>query len=214
MAVALTVTADRAAAIGYVSAYGCGSPRTETSVLNPDPKLPSPNLVVVPIDTTGRICLYTQYATDLLVDVTGWFVPEGAPLREMAPARVLDTRSGTPINGLPAGKLAAGRTVRVPIADYFVPGDAVGVAATITITNAEQDGWVTAYPCGSPPPATSVNNVLAGRDRGVSAYLGLGQSSLCLYTDITTDLIVDVTGCFCPDPPPVARTSPTARWRP
>ncbi len=200
VAVALTVTSDRAAAVGYVSAYGCGSARTETSVLNPDPKLPSPNLVVVPVDTTGRICLYTQYATDLIIDVTGWFVADGARLREMNPERVLDTRSGTPRNGLKAGKLTAGSTLRVPIADYYIPGDAVGVAATITVTNAEQDGWVTAWPCGTPRPSTSVNNVLAGRDRGVSAYLGLGQSSLCVYTDITTHLIVDVTGCFCPEP--------------
>src|SRR6478752_4137048 len=115
VAVALTVTSDRAAAVGYISAYGCGSARTETSVVNPDPKLPSPNLVVVPVDTTGRVCLYTQYATDLIVDVTGWFVPDGARLREMDPQRVLDTRNGTPGNGLAPGKLTAGTTVRVPI---------------------------------------------------------------------------------------------------
>lgn len=210
VAVALTVTSDRAAQVGYVSAYGCGSPRTETSVLNPDPALPSPNLVVVPVDTTGRICLYTRHATDLIVDVTGWFVPDGDRLREMAPARVLDTRSGTPTNGLVAGKLTAGSTVRVPIADYFIPGDATGVAATITITNAEQSGWVTAYPCGTARPATSVNNVVAGRDRGVAALLGLGQSALCLYTDITTDLIVDITGCFCPDAPAQALQLPNS----
>lgn len=201
VAVALTVTSDRAAAIGYISAYGCASPRTETSVLNPDPALASPNLVIVPVDTTGRICLYTQYATDLIVDITGWFVPTGARLHEMTPTRVFDSRTGNSLTGLPKGKLTKGTTVRVPIADYYMPGDAVGVAATITITNAETDGWITAYPCGAPRPATSVNNVLAGRDRGVAAYLGLGQSALCLYTDITADIVVDITGCFCPDPP-------------
>lgn len=199
VAVALTVTSDRASDLGYVSAYGCGSPRTNTSVLNPDPALPSPNLVILPLDTTGRACFYSLHATDLIVDVTGWFVAEGARLREMDPARVLDTRNGTATNGLPPGKLTAGSTIRVPIADYFIPGDAVGVAATITVTNAEQGGWITAWPCGSPQPATSVNNVLAGRDRAVSALLGIGEASLCIYTDITTDVIVDVTGCFCPD---------------
>ncbi len=191
IAVAMTVTSDRAADVGYVTAYPCGSPRPTTSNLNPQSLAPSPNLVVVPVDATASVCLFTERLTDLIVDVTGWFVPDGAFFHEITPVRAIDTRNGA--------QPAAGSTLRVPIAGAQAPAQAQAVAVTVTVTQAAASGYVTAYPCGQPRPPTSTNNVLAGQDRAASALLGLGDGDLCVYTDIPAHILVDVTGWFGED---------------
>ncbi len=192
VAVALTVTADRAAEVGYVTAYSCGSARPATSNLNPQPNLPTPNLVIVPIDQTGAVCLFSERSTDLIVDVTGWFVPGADALHAIPPVRALDTRWGA--------RPAKGSMHQVPLAGVHVPESAVAVSVVVTVTQSADSGYVTAYPCGQPEPPTSTNNVLADRDRAAATLVGLGaDGSMCLYTDIDAHLIVDVTGWFGPD---------------
>jgi hypothetical protein len=199
-AAALTVTSDRAPRPTYVTAYPCGSPRPNVSMLNPRPSGPTPNSTIVAIDPTGDVCVYADDVTDLIVDVTGWFTPDGDPFHEIAPTRALDTRTGPRPAALPEGKPAADAVVQVAIGGVVVPGEATAITATVTMTRSDADGYVTAYPCGASVPATSTNNVVAGRDRGAPAIVGLAHDgTLCLRASVATDLVVDVTGWFGAD---------------
>src|SRR5947209_16083036 len=90
--IALNVTATEAVARGFVTAYPCNSPVPATSNVNPRVGDPTPNLVVVKLDESRRVCLSTFAATNLIVDATGWFGGEGGLFHEQPPARVMDTR--------------------------------------------------------------------------------------------------------------------------
>jgi hypothetical protein len=47
-----------------------------------------PNAVVVPVDATGEVCVSTLTATEVVVDVSGWF----SSGLESAAGRLVDTR--------------------------------------------------------------------------------------------------------------------------
>jgi uncharacterized protein YkwD len=109
-----------------------------------------------------------------------------------SPQRLLDTRSG--------GAVPAGETRALAIAGVGqVPGDAVGVVANVTATGESGAGYLTVYPCGATPPTASNVNFTAGSNvpNLVTTALGSG-GSLCIYSDVTTDVIVDLAGWYRP----------------
>ncbi len=200
-AAVLTITSDRTKATTFITAFRCGGPRPEISHLNPRKGDPVPGMAIVPLDATKRACIYADGLTDVIVDLIGWYAPSGDPLHEIAPTRVLDTRTGPRPVGLAPGRPIDATVVRVPIAGAGqpIPESASAVAINLTVTGAVKSTFATAYPCGTPPPTSTVNT-LAGFDRGAPAIIGLDAGgALCVFTERAADLIVDVTGWFGPD---------------
>jgi hypothetical protein len=81
---------------GYITADRCSTlasgPQTRSSGNHGALQAVS-NLSVVPLDADGAFCIYTQFATQLVVDVQGSFSISGAlGFAPTAPTRVLDTR--------------------------------------------------------------------------------------------------------------------------
>lgn len=195
-AAVLTVTSAGATVPTFLTAYACDSSRPYVSHLNPRPNDPVPGLAIVPLDSSRAACIYAEDATHVIVDLTGWYAPAGAPLHEITPVRVLDTRTAPRPPGLAPGRPAAGTTVRIPLAGSVLPDTAVAVTAVVTVTNAAQPTYATAAPCGS-APGTSTVNTLPGVDRGAPAMVGLDPGgALCVFTEQSADLLVDITGWF------------------
>jgi len=71
--VVLNVTVTDAQAAGFVTVYPCGSDRPLASSLNYVAGSTVANAVVVKVGGGGQVCLFTQSATNLLADVTGYF---------------------------------------------------------------------------------------------------------------------------------------------
>ena len=72
--VALNVTAVNPADAGWLRVWPCGSPEPSTSSVNyASAGAVEPNAVVVPVDATGEVCVGTMTATEVVVDVSGWF---------------------------------------------------------------------------------------------------------------------------------------------
>ena len=67
----LTVTAVAATGDGYVTVYPCGATRPWTSNLNFAAGQTVANTVIPKLGDGGRICLYTNTQTDLVVDISG-----------------------------------------------------------------------------------------------------------------------------------------------
>src|SRR5438477_4278488 len=117
----------------------------------------------------------------------------GGGFTAITPARLLDTRTG---QGGVTGPVGAGCVARVSLASVVGPS-ATGVAATVTLTDAEGDGFATAYPCGSARPY--VSNVNSRADSPVPNLVVAPVDStreLCIFTSVITQVIVDVTGWF------------------
>jgi hypothetical protein len=196
--IALNVTATDAEARGFITAYPCGAPQPSTSNVNPRVGDPTPNLVLVPLDGSRQVCLFTFAATNLIVDATGWFGTGGDLFHEVEPSRVVDTRTNLPPAGGVAPKLVTGSVLTIPMAGAHVPAEATGVAVNITVTEPDTPGFATAFPCGTAPPLSSNVNFLAGENRANEAVVGLGGGALCIYVLSTTHLVVDLAGWFGP----------------
>ena len=73
-AVALNVTGIEPGVGGFVTVWPCGAPRPTASTLNLEPGQVAANLAMVKLGDGGRICIFTQRALDLVVDVGGYVV--------------------------------------------------------------------------------------------------------------------------------------------
>ena len=110
------------------------------------------NDAAVPVTPTGA-------------QLPGPVVPLSARTRftAMAPARILDTRSGYGGSGL----LAGGGTIRLRIGGAgLVPAGAGGVAVNLTATESRGSGYLTVFPCAQGRPLASNLNVVYNATRG------------------------------------------------
>ncbi|MCU1391670.1 MAG: hypothetical protein JWM34_98 [Ilumatobacteraceae bacterium] len=71
--VVLNVTATDSTATGFITVYACGTPRPGTSNLNTVEGGTVAAAVIATLGTGGTVCVYTQHATHLVVDVDGAF---------------------------------------------------------------------------------------------------------------------------------------------
>ncbi len=201
--VALNVTVTRPSATAFVTVWPTGSARPNASNLNVVRGQTVPNMVVVPVGVGGSVSLYTNGgATDLVVDVLGWFAAGGGFVG-LTPARVLDTRvDGQTIDGSFAGggALAAGATFDLQVSGRAgVPLSGVGaVALNVTVTNPTAAVFVTAWPTGSARPNASNLNAVAGQTVPNMVMVPLGASGrVSLFVNAgSADMIVDVLGWF------------------
>jgi hypothetical protein len=69
----LNVTATNAQAPGFITVYPCDSSRPNASNLNVATGDTVANAVVVKVGSAGSVCIFNQSATDLVVDVNGYF---------------------------------------------------------------------------------------------------------------------------------------------
>jgi hypothetical protein len=197
-AVALSVTAV-APGRGFFTVFPCAAGRPATSNVNARAGIPTPNLVVAMMDSTRRICVYSNHRSDVVIDIAGWWGPGADRFTAIAPVRAYDSR----IDG-GGGRLPGGVARAVPIAPTFVPAGATAAVINFTATDAVSPGWLVVFPCGEQPPLASNLNVIASEDRAVAAIVGLGRTGaatgqLCVRSLMDTHFVVDVTGYYAPE---------------
>lgn len=187
-AVALSVTATDAAAAGFVSVGPCDRPLGITSNVNVAAGGTAPNLVITQTDAAGDVCIVSNIATHLLVDLLGAFGPD-ADMGVVDATRLLDTRDGGAPN-------AGGSVVAVAVTGRAgVPAGATGVVLNLTAASPAAAGFVTVWPCDEPRPTASNLNVAAGVDRANLVLVAPdGDGEVCVFTSSTTHVVVDVFG--------------------
>ena len=206
-AVALNITAVTPASPGFVTVWPCDVARPDASNLNFVAGGAVANSVIAPLGSSGKVCFYSNQATDFLVDITGWFSGATDTVTTFVgatPQRVVDTRNAI---GGPKLRIPAGGTITIPLAGAAmalsdgtptsVPVDATAVAVNVTAVLPSQAGFFTVWPCGAPMPVASNVNFTRGSvvANGVVTSLGAG-GSVCLYSDQQSDVLVDVLGWF------------------
>ncbi len=165
------------------------------------------NSVIAPVGASGKVCFYSNQATDFLVDITGWFAGDIGGTETFVgatPKRVIDTRNGI---GGPTVRIPAGGTITIPLAgaamrrsdgsSESIPASATAVAMNVTAVLPSQAGFFTVWPCGAPKPVASNVNFAGGSvvANGVVTSLG-ADGSVCLFSDQESDVLVDVLGWF------------------
>ena len=168
-AVALNVTVVAPGGSGYLTVWPCsGDGPPNASNLNYVAGQVVPNMVLVPVDAAGEVCLQpAETGTHLLVDVYGYF-PVGAAIEASTPQRLLDTRpGGTTIDGAFAGegRRPAGARLELTVAGRGgVAAGASAVVLNVTATDPSGAGYLTVWPCETDAPPNASNlNFSAGR---------------------------------------------------
>ncbi len=121
-------------------------------------------------------------------------VPPADQVVPVVPLRLLDTRSGV---GAPAAKVVPGGTVELTVTGGTtgVPADAAAVALNVTVTEADGNGFVTVWPCGSDRPLASNLNVTTGGTIPNLIIAKVGTAGkVCLFTQPGANLIADLNG--------------------
>lgn len=178
-AVALNLTATDAAGDGYLTAWPCGASPPVTSVLNFVPGRTSANFIAIGVGD-GGVCVAASASVHVAGDLMGVFTGT-SDFRGAAPSRLLDTRAT-------GDRLSAGEEHRLSIA-----GGVGAVAVNVTVVNPSADGYVTAYPCGPRPNASTVN-FRAGEIVPNFTLVPVSGGQICLYSSAGTDLVVDRFG--------------------
>jgi subtilisin family serine protease len=196
----LNVTVTDAQAPGFVTVFPCGQPLPTASNLNYGPGDTIANAVITQIGIGGKVCLFTYAPTHLVADLNG-YSPVGALYNALTPARLLDTRPGSPTaDGGDAGigMRGAGWITELQVAGRAgVPATATTASLNVTVTEARAPGFVTVYPCGQPVPTASNLNYGPGDTipNAVVTQIGAG-GKVCLFTYAPTHLIADINGYY------------------
>jgi len=111
-----------------------------------------------------------------------------------APVRILDTRNGTGVSS--AGARAAGTTTTVATAATIA--GAIGVIGNVTVTGNSSQGYLTVWPGGTQPVASTIN-YLGGWTVANHVQSALaGDGTFKIYNATSTDEIYDVTAGIYP----------------
>jgi hypothetical protein len=201
-AVAVNVTVTEPAAGGFLTTWPTGVLPPLTSSLNFGPAQTVANLAVVKVGTDGKISFYNGGGgVHVIADVAGWFGPEGettgARYHPLAPARVLDTRSG---NGAPTAPLAAGTPMSLQVTGRGgVPATGVtAVILNVIAVDPAGGGFLTVWPNGEPLPLASNLNFPTGQTvpNLVVAKVGAGGKVNIYNGGGTAHLVADVAGWY------------------
>jgi sortase (surface protein transpeptidase) len=198
---------NRVAGGNHLRAYPAGTPITDTSVLNMQSfREVSPNLVTVELGVGGAVDVYAPLGADVLLDITGAYVPAPGPVRSgrFVPidpvVRVVDTRTTR-------RKPRAFDVVRVDLTDWGVPRDATAVIANLTGVQGTTYGHLTAYPFGGATPRASNLNLVPRGTRAVNILTKLGVDSrnrvgFNVFVRSGAHVVVDVAGYMTGDDAP------------
>lgn len=179
-AVSVNLTAAGPAASGYLTAYPCGATVPSTSTVNYVGGQPSANAAVVALGAGGLMCVTSFAASDVIIDVNGYFFSGGNGYWPSVPVRIRDTRVSPN-----------------PIAPPPLPTGAVAAVLNVTAASPRSDGYLSLVPCsntGEPP--TSTVNFINGVTQANLAITPLANG--CVYAFGQADQVVDYFGGFAP----------------
>lgn len=205
MAALVNITLTGASGPGFVTAESCGAvtqPARQWSNGNFTGGQTVANVSVVPIDGSGRFCIYISGPVHSIVDVQGFFAPARMPgtagFVGVEQRRVLDTRYA-------GGALLANRATSLPNLDT-VPAGATAVLLNATVVTPTGPGYLTADTCArlgaGAPTSSNVNfgaNATVANLAVVSLVGGTTPASVCVWPSAGTQLVVDLQGAFVPN---------------
>jgi hypothetical protein len=159
--------------------------------------------------TDGAINVYSTDASDILIDVAGYFTDSAASrlvFYPLTPCRVVETRAAARGPG-PFGSpsMAAGETRVYPFPaspDCMIPSGAAAYSMTITVAPPGPLFYLTAWPgpAGVPQPVVSSLNAFDGAIVPNSVIIPAGtDGSIQIYTSNATDFFIDINGYFAAD---------------
>jgi len=197
--VVLGIVAVRAGVGSYVTVWPSDQPQPDASNLNvARPGATVADMVTTRLAADGRVSLFSSLASDLVVDVYGYYTTVGGATARgrtiaISPTRAYDSRAT-------GGAMGAGQTRMIALPGV-VPTGAAAAVLNLTVTESAAAGFWTAFPIDAPVgpggvPFTSNLNVSGkGQTIAVQAIVPIGpERAVKVFSQTGGHVIVDVFG--------------------
>ncbi len=182
--------------LGFLTVWPTGQPQPVVASLNDVTGTIAANAVIVPAGDNGAIDVYATDATNVVIDINGYFAAPGSgglSLYAMTPCRVLDSRNpqGTP-------PFSGDLNVDVTSSACGVPATAQAFVFNATVVPPASFGFLTMWPEGEPQPLAATLNAVDGAITSNLAIVPTNNGSITAYASDPTYLILDIFGFYAP----------------
>ncbi len=184
--------------LGYLTLWPTGEPQPYVSTLNAPTGTVVANAAIVPAGTSGAVSVFVTNATDVIIDINGYFAPADSgrnplSLYSLVPCRVLDTRpphgSGAFVGTLPINVLGSGCNV---------PGAQAYVFNATVVPNGGPMGYLSLWPDAEGQPVVSTLNAYDGKVTSNMAIVPTLNGDVDAYAYNSTFLLMDIFSYFAP----------------
>jgi hypothetical protein len=217
-AVLVTLITVNPAGANYLAAWPDGSTRpSPMSMANGDASKVTSNMAVIPIGANGKIDVYTNNASHIVVEAEGYFTTTAGTTGAggfvpVTQTRLVDTRSGI---GAPKATIQAnGGTLTVTVGTGApIPATAGSALLNVTVLSSGTAGWVGLYPGGT-TTGNSVLNYDAGATASSAAVkLNAGTVTVVNHGSAAINVLLDAEGYFTTQPSDGAALHPMTAVR-
>ncbi len=194
-AYALNFTSLPQAPLSFLTTWPTGSTRPVVSTLNSNTAAVTANAAIVPAGSNGSISVYATAATDLIIDVSGYYAPVGSgsnglALYNLTPCRAYDSRhtgSDSPISGVNSENI---------VGPCSAPVTAQSLVLNTTVIPVSSVSYLTAWARGATQPVQSTLNAYDGAVTSNLAVVPTTDGFISTYTPEQTGLLLDLFGVF------------------
>jgi hypothetical protein len=190
----LNVTAVPKNTLGYLTMWASGEPQPLVSTLNATTGATTANGALVPADANGDISVYVSNASDVVLDIDGYFAPpatNGLSLYTTTPCRIVDTRESS---GVFTGNLQ----VAVDPSVCAPSSTAQAYVLNATVVPSGSLGFLTLWPAGENQPLVSTLNAADGAITSNMAIVPTSNGNIQTFSSNPTQLILDISSYFAP----------------
>ena len=209
-AYSVNITVVPSGGLAFLSAWPTGLARPVVSTLNSLQGKIVANAAIIPAGINGAVSIYVSNATDVIIDINGYFADPGfVPLSgnpallfyPLTPCRAVDTRPGQGTSGaFGPPNLTGGpgfRTFPIPSSACSAPSTAQAFAFNVTVVPPGPLSYLTAWPSGQTQPTVSTLNSLDGSIVANAAIIRAGTGGgINLLSPEATDVVLDINGYF------------------
>jgi hypothetical protein len=193
-AYSLNVTAVPKRPLGYLTIWPTGATQPLVSTLNSYSGGVVANAAIVPAGTGGQVSVYVSDASDVVMDINGYFAPPGTgglSLYTFAPCRALDTRTvAVAFKGVLEANIEGSTCAPSSTAQAYVLNATVVPQVTL--------GYLTLWPDGGTQPVVSTLNSYDGAVTSNMTIVPTSNGKVDAYSTDFTNLILDLSSFFAP----------------
>ncbi len=204
-AYSVTITVVPPGALPFVTAWPAGAPQPNVSSINSPNGRILANSVILPAGAGGAVNLYAFEATDVIVDINGYFAADNGtglyyfPVTQCRVANSNDA-SYTGAYGGPVYGDESKRSIAIPASNRCsgIPADAKAYSLNATaIPNGNPMPFLTVWPTGQAQPNASIVNAFQGQTVS-SGFLVPGGTggAVDIFAFRSTHVALEISGYF------------------
>ena len=203
VAYSINITAVPNGPLGYLTIWPAGQSQPNISTLNSDGRVKA-NAAIVPAGINGAVSVYVSDATNVILDIDGYFVPAGSSTSALVfypltSCRIADTRNAAGSLGGPSINGGSSRSFPILSSSCGIPSNVAAYSLNVTAIPHNTLNYLTTWPTGTIQPNVSTLNAPTGTVVANAAIVPAGTNgAVSVFVSDTSDVILDIDGYFAP----------------